>query len=281
MNISQVGVDLIKDFEGYEVALKDGSCKAYWDADGRVWTIGWGCTEGVKQGDVWTRQQAEERFAIEVAKHVAFVGQQAPWANQNEYDAMASFSYNGGPGMLRQLLSHGPDKSKIAAAFLLFDKAGRPLRTLKGLTRRRKAESALFSKPISVATVKPESAIKPTGEDYGMSSGDGAPQPGLMTFAKVSAGSQTLHLGLASGVALLWGYLCDGLHTVFNVAIDLFGVLPDIADQADTAVGTGEKFSTWLGLPFEKISISVVLVITALMIGRHLRDKYHLKLLGG
>lgn len=146
MKISQAGVDLIKSFEGYETELPDGRCKAYWDADGKVWTIGWGCTEGVKKGDVWTRQQASDNFAAELVEHFAFVQQQAPWANQNEFDALASFSYNGGPGMLRQLLTRYPNKQKLAAAFMLFDHSGG--RRLKGLTRRREAEMELFLKPV-------------------------------------------------------------------------------------------------------------------------------------
>jgi lysozyme len=54
MKLSKVGANLIKKYEGCR--LKAYLCPA------NVWTIGWGHTEGVKQGQVITQAQADALF---------------------------------------------------------------------------------------------------------------------------------------------------------------------------------------------------------------------------
>ena len=50
MKTSQYGIDLIKHFEGCE--LKAYKCPA------GVWTIGYGHTKGVQEGDEWSESHA-------------------------------------------------------------------------------------------------------------------------------------------------------------------------------------------------------------------------------
>jgi lysozyme len=153
MKISKVGLDLITSFEGYHTKLPDGSCKAYWDATGRVWTIGWGCTEGVNKGDVWSREKADRMFAVEIGKHAKFVDDLVKFpVNQNQYDALVSFCYNCGPGNLKKLIVkyNKGGYAAVGKGFLLYTRSGG--KVLRGLQRRRKAESVLFLKP---ATDKP------------------------------------------------------------------------------------------------------------------------------
>src|SRR3990167_10439473 len=127
MKISKTGLDLITSFEGYHTKLPDGSCKAYWDATGRVWTIGYGVTEGVKRGDVWSRKKADERFAIEIGKHAKFVDQLVKFpVNQNQYDALVSFCYNCGPGNLKKLIARYPKggHTAVGKGFLAYTRSG-------------------------------------------------------------------------------------------------------------------------------------------------------------
>ena len=63
----EILLPLIKEFEGCRL-------KAYLCPAG-VWTIGWGCTEGVKPGMVWSREEAEQALLREIAKHEAAVAQ--------------------------------------------------------------------------------------------------------------------------------------------------------------------------------------------------------------
>ncbi len=150
MNISDDGVKLIKSFEGYLTRQPDGSCVAYL-CPARVPTIGWGCTEGVRLGMRWTEAEAIEGLKRELAKHEAAVNRLVTVEiNQNQFDALTSFSYNCGVGALQKStllkrLNKG-DYDGAAQAFASWNKGGG--RVLKGLVARRAREAALFLKPV-------------------------------------------------------------------------------------------------------------------------------------
>jgi len=187
MNISDAGLDIIKEFEGYKDALPDGSCRAYRCVVGHrngapvydgKWTIGWGCTEGVHPGLVWTRQQAEAGYRREMAKFEAVITRlvKVP-INQNQFDALVSLVYNIGEGglagstVLRRL--NAGDYDGAAAAFAMWNKAkagGRgPLVEMRGLTIRRAREAALFRTPVDAADEPMPQAVeetKPTNSEY-------------------------------------------------------------------------------------------------------------------
>ncbi|OCT28128.1 lysozyme [Pseudomonas putida] len=139
MRTSQRGLNLIKSFEGLRL-------QAYQDAVG-VWTIGYGTTRGVKADMSITKEQAErmllndvQRFEPEVQRLVTVP------LNQNQWDAMISFTYNLGAAnlessTLRRLLNAG-DYAGAAEQFPRWNKAGG--KVLNGLVRRRAAERELF-----------------------------------------------------------------------------------------------------------------------------------------
>lgn len=77
--------------------------------------------------------------------------------NQNEFDALASFTFNVGAGAfarssVRRRLNRG-DRIGAASGFSLWNKAriDGELREVRGLSRRRAAEAALFLEPLSPA----------------------------------------------------------------------------------------------------------------------------------
>ena len=153
MKLSDNGLKKIEGYEGYGRALPDGSCCAYQDKyHGKldVPTIGFGVTEGVKMGMVWTREQADEAFRKELAKHEAAINRIVTVElSQNQFDALVSLSYNVGIGavskstVLRRL--NKGDYTGAAKAFHLFNKAGGGI--VAGLVQRRASEAALFLKP--------------------------------------------------------------------------------------------------------------------------------------
>ncbi len=159
MNISAEGLRLIKSFEGYHTRQKDGSCAAYLCPAG-VATIGWGCTDGVKLGMVWSEAEAEAALRREIAKfETAVMKSVAVEINQNEFDAMVSLAYNiGAAGFAKSTvlkrLNKG-DRSGAAKAFEMWKSGGG--RVLPGLVSRRKREAALFLKPVE----KPQEPIMP------------------------------------------------------------------------------------------------------------------------
>jgi lysozyme len=149
MKLSDNGLRLIKGFEGYHRRLPDGSCTTYY-CPANVLTIGYGCTEGIKEGDVWTEVQAEEALRHEIAKHEAAVLRLVTTAiNQNQYDALVSFSYNCGSGALSKstLLKrvNAGDFQAAGREFGKWNKGGG--KVLPGLVARRAREAALFARP--------------------------------------------------------------------------------------------------------------------------------------
>lgn len=137
MKTSQRGIDLIKQFEG--LRLTAYKCPA------GVYTIGYGHTRGVKRGMKITEEEASAYLTADLRnseKAVERYDSIYHW-NQNEYDALVSFTFNCGATNLRSLLRNGlRNRSQIAATLPLYRKAGG--KVLKGLERRRAAEKSLF-----------------------------------------------------------------------------------------------------------------------------------------
>ena len=155
MHISQAGLDLIKSFEGYLDRLPDGSCRAYL-CPAKVWTIGWGCTAGVTEGLIWTKDEAEKGLRTELIKHENHVKRLVTVEiNQNEFDALTSFCYNVGAGALAKstLLRclNKNDRAGAARGFALWNKGGG--KVLPGLVIRRQREATLFLSPVAAPMV--------------------------------------------------------------------------------------------------------------------------------
>jgi GH24 family phage-related lysozyme (muramidase) len=141
VKISEAGLSLIKSFEGCVLT-------AYLDAVG-IWTVGYGHTgPSVHRGLTITQKLAEDILAQDVRRfELGVLNNVKVNLNQNEFDALVSFSFNVGVNALKnstllRLLNYGADRSIVAAEFLRWNKGGD--KVLEGLTRRRQAEKALF-----------------------------------------------------------------------------------------------------------------------------------------
>lgn len=139
MKISQDGLNLIKEFEGF-------SADAYLCPAG-VWTIGYGHIGNVEEGQTVTEEEAEELLRHDVAfAEDAVTDYVEGDLTQGQFDALVCFVYNIGAGAFRTstllyLLNQGNSEG-AAEQFLRWNKAGG--KVLAGLTRRRKAERELF-----------------------------------------------------------------------------------------------------------------------------------------
>ena len=137
---SQDGVDLIKSFEGLKLT-------AYRDPVG-VLTIGYGTTTGVSPGMKITQSQAEAYLKQDLSRFEQAVKDDVKVSlNKDQFAALVSFTYNVGEGALTsstllRLLNQG-DYQGAADQFLRWNKGDGGVE-LAGLTRRRKAERALF-----------------------------------------------------------------------------------------------------------------------------------------
>ena len=143
MKTNQAGINLIKSFEGCKL-------KSYQDVVG-VWTIGYGSTGPDIRGPMsWTQEQADARLAHDLVKFETGVSNCVKVElTNNQFAALVCFAYNVGLGNLQSstlLKKVNLDDTQAAAAeFLRWNKAGGNV--IAGLTRRRQAESDLFSKP--------------------------------------------------------------------------------------------------------------------------------------
>lgn len=133
MKISSRGIELIKSFEGCRL-------KAYLCPAG-VWTIGYGHTAGVKKGQTISQNQADAYLASDLKKYEEYVNQTDLKLNQNQFDALVSFTYNCGNGNLKKLVRNR-SVEQIGEAILLYNKSNG--KVLNGLVRRREAEHELF-----------------------------------------------------------------------------------------------------------------------------------------
>jgi lysozyme len=142
MKTSVKGREFIKGFEALRL-------KAYPDpgTGGKPWTIGWGHTKGVKQGDRITQDQAEQFFSDDLAVYELTVNSaiKRPMT-QNQFDAMVSLAFNiGGPEFAGSTLVKKFNAGDVLGAADQFPrwKFGKG-KVMPGLVRRRAAERETF-----------------------------------------------------------------------------------------------------------------------------------------
>ena len=141
--LGTAGLALIKSFEGCRL-------KAYKPVPTeKHWTIGWGhYGADVTEGMTITQEQADALLVKDCAGSVAAVNNPkycpiTDELNQNQFDALVSFTFNCGSGGL-QTLCKNRTAAEIAEKMLLYNKGGG--KVLPGLVRRRNAERELFVK---------------------------------------------------------------------------------------------------------------------------------------
>ena len=112
-----------------------------------IWTIGWGHTAGVKEGDTCTMAQANEWLQDDVAEAVLEVCRAVTHPlTQNQFDALVSLCFNigihnfAGCGLLKFV--NAGNMTAAAADFINWDKQQGVV--LDGLENRREAEAAHF-----------------------------------------------------------------------------------------------------------------------------------------
>jgi GH24 family phage-related lysozyme (muramidase) len=145
--LSDDGLDLIKEFEGCKLT-------AYPDpgTGGKPWTIGYGATRidgrPVRPGETITQAQADKLLLVDIERHADPVRDMLGSAptTQGQFDALVSFAFNLGPDSLKRstlFRKHMEgDYEGAANEFARWNKANG--RVLRGLTRRRAAEAAMY-----------------------------------------------------------------------------------------------------------------------------------------
>ncbi len=112
-----------------------------------IWTIGWGHTNGVKEGDTCTTSQADEWLREDVQVAVEKVCNIVQFQlTQNQFDALVSLTFNIGIGAFStSTLLHKLNAGDIPGASLEFVKWDKQKGVvLDGLLSRREAEQQHF-----------------------------------------------------------------------------------------------------------------------------------------
>ena len=138
-------IDLIKKKEGLRL-------KAYLCPAGK-WTNGYGETEDVKEGDIWTKEKAETRVTARAKEFLDGVLKACPQLKSepdNRVIACVSLAYNIGIGAFRTSsvcrLTSQKKYVQAADAFLLWNKVKQNGKYVisNGLVNRRKEERELY-----------------------------------------------------------------------------------------------------------------------------------------
>lgn len=194
-HISDNGLNLIKSFEGLAKLGDDGKVRSYRCVAGR-WTIGYGHTKGVRSGQTISQQKAEEllREDVRVFEQAVTRNVKVP-LTQHQFDALVSLAFNIGESNLAgstlvKLLNKGK-YDEVPEQIMRWNKArvDGKLQPVRGLTRRRSAEAALFSMDAKLPSM----------------GGDGMPQKVSAAAPKPLTKSKTM---AGTGIA--------GLATVLN-----------------------------------------------------------------
>ena len=140
MKTSDDGIIFIKNNEGVRLkAYKAVPTEKYW-------TIGYGHSgSDVTEGMVITAERAEELLKSDLARFERYVERYCTIPlTENRNAALVSYTYNRGPGGMRQLSENCKTVDEYSEGLIKY--WGRAKRYKDALIRRRKAEKALFDK---------------------------------------------------------------------------------------------------------------------------------------
>ncbi len=145
--INALGLDIIKNHEKCVL-------RAYQDPRGR-WTIGWGHTGGVQEGDFWSQEEADAALVLDVASAERTVASYVYRdLNENQFSALVSFVFNEGSGTFYKssilvYLNHNQFEEACVAMALYNIMHVDGVRVVSTeLIRRRADEQALFRRPL-------------------------------------------------------------------------------------------------------------------------------------
>lgn len=130
-------LEIIKQYEGLRL-------EAYRCPSG-IWTIGYGHTLNVKEGDTCTLFEAENYLYEDVKSIIKqmdnSIAKKGLVFTDCEYNALLSFTYNCGIGNFNKLVKDRTN-TEIGQAILLYNKSNGI--ALRGLTKRRQTEHELY-----------------------------------------------------------------------------------------------------------------------------------------
>lgn len=218
-HISDRGISVITYYEGCYL-------EAYWDPYGKVWTIGYGHTNGVYEGMVITKEQA-----IEFLKEDCLIAEKGikdyitRELKQYEFDALTSFLFNVGEYTLyndKKLRGYVNDGNSQGVYDRLQEYVYGGGQILPGLVKRRKTEGELY-RDNDLSSI-------------GGGSGEVDPTPPI----DPSEGTYRLRTRLMYGSSSLFPILIQSTDYTFNL-VSTIGDVAIIKDSTGKVYKTNKK----------------------------------------
>lgn len=241
MKTSTNGVNLIKGLEGFRA-------EAYSLGDGG-WTIGYGTynVPGVAAGTVWSVERATEQLLADLVRFESAVNGIGANLNQNQFDALVSFTYNLGAGWITQYPSmpnalRQGDWQYVTDSMMNFVMPGTQFEA--GLTRRRKIEVDYFyghEAPETSDNQDPTPTVSTAIQQFQAYGGQFTAYHAFRVdeLSYVNGIWQAINYELAGGTDYSWAY--NGIPAAIIDRTDSYG---NITDNQVLSVGAYAKFNT-------------------------------------
>ena len=138
MKTSANGIAFIKEREGFTSTPKDDNGRLMW---------GYGHDrQGFERVPESITSDAADALLLEDLAIIfePQVSRMAPWATQNQFDALIDFAYNLGTGALATMLHHGRSQVPYQITAWCYEHVNGVAKMSPGLLTRRRAELALY-----------------------------------------------------------------------------------------------------------------------------------------
>lgn len=90
---------------------------------------------------------------------------------------------------------------------------------------------------------------------------------------KTAVKSKSVWAQLAAVFWIVFGYLTDGLQRLFGWAQGVVETIPVIGSEVSSTLSSSEEMARWLNIPWQSVSLGLVVVLMVIVGGRHVRDK--------
>jgi lysozyme len=138
MKTSANGVSFIKGNEGFDPIPRDDNGHKEW-GHGHDQRVGESVPASISLPD------ADALLVNDLTLYYEpHINALAPWANQNQFDALADFCYNEGPEALATMLHHGQNAVPVQMAAWCYEHVNGVVVKSDGLLARREKEIALY-----------------------------------------------------------------------------------------------------------------------------------------
>lgn len=268
MRLSERGEQYIKEAEeaGGKPALQ-----AYNDGTG-TWTIGWGCTDGVRRGMTITPSQAQALLDYELVACADAVHRLITRPiSQGLFDALVSFFFNCGWGACSKLLAavNSGDEAAIRSAWMLYVHATdeRGVKSVwPGLVNRRQSELALWTEIDAQAPEVAEQMQK-------WAPAEEPPKPGVGETVKIVVSSRRVWALTVSYVSLVFGAMMEWGRAAADGVASVVEAAPVIVGEAQGQISAAAQMASWFKVNWEGVCIWVAAGALTVALIRVIIDK--------